>query len=588
MSLSGDTGMSEESGAYGNTLTVSEALNLIESTDCVLPSIQRPFVWKYNQIEEFFDSLMRGYPIGTFMFWNLKKESFNKGLIKLYRFINNADEASLTDNEEFNPKFREKDIITVIDGQQRLTALNIGLKGYYKFHKKGARISGDYPKRKLYLDISGTISDEKNDSKKYNFKFLTKDESYGKGHIWFNIQDMENWDDNSLKQFVESKDYPIESYEILLRLKEMVFDQKSISYYLLKEQDPDEVLDIFIRANSGGSPLSKSDLLMSMATHLWKTDIRDEMTELIMDVSKWGVGDCKFVIDKDFVLKTCLVLHSNDVRTILANFHPNNIKKFEENWEKTKKCIKAAFQYLHKLGFNNKTIQAKAAVIAIICYIYYNDIQDQITKDTFDPSGINRKYITTWLVRAFINGIYSGAQDSTHLKMKNLILNNLNNKDKLFPYGAILNAYKDEGKSLYVSDDVLKKRIRFTYRSGKAGYILILLHQGESFTSVHEDHLHPQVLFEKKGYREVIKNKEIWKIIDDTWDTVLNLQLLDGGVNESKGDMPLTEWMSKYNVSPESIYLDKDTSTNLEDYDKFISVREKNILAKLKSIMDLE
>ncbi len=575
--------MADEKGSYGNALTIKEVMAGIASNKYVLPSIQRPFVWKHGQIEELFDSLMRGYPIGTFMFWELTVESQNTDLIKLYQFINKVEEDTNEDNTEFNAKLSNSIVNAVIDGQQRLTALNIGLSGYYKYRKKGARKTGNYPKRELYLDISGTIPVEENDPKMYNFKFLTEEESKSENHLWFKVGNIMEYTDSSLDTYLDEMGYGKKERELLRNLRRCICDYGLISYYLVKEQKADNVLDIFVRANSGGTPLAKSDLLMAMVTHLWKIDIREEMTDLIDDVSEYGVEE-KFSIDRDFVLKTCLVLHSDDVKSVLENFTSTNIAKFEDNWERTKQSIKAAFQYLHSLGFGNKTIQAKGAVISLIYYIYQNNLENEINKGTFDNKGDNRRNITTWLVRVFINGIYGGSPDTTHAKMRKVIRDN---PGKMFPYQAMIDAYKEEGNSLYVSKDVLKSRLYSKFGTEKAGYMLILMHQGNSMISVHEDHLHPKESFKKKRYKSIIPEKD-WKLVEDTWNTVLNLQLLESTLNESKGNTPLSEWATKNNIEPESLYLDKDTSLDLKDYRKFIESREKNILAKLKKIMGLD
>ena len=34
-----------------------------------LPNIQRFFIWKENQIEKLYDSILREYPIGTLLIW---------------------------------------------------------------------------------------------------------------------------------------------------------------------------------------------------------------------------------------------------------------------------------------------------------------------------------------------------------------------------------------------------------------------------------------------------------------------------------------------------------------------------------------
>ena len=52
--------------------TIGDALGRIQNKSYVLPAIQREFVWKPEQIERLFDSLMQGYPFGTFLFWKVE------------------------------------------------------------------------------------------------------------------------------------------------------------------------------------------------------------------------------------------------------------------------------------------------------------------------------------------------------------------------------------------------------------------------------------------------------------------------------------------------------------------------------------
>ena len=61
--------------SYQTPVTIREALESIQLQDYVLPAIQREFVWSAPQIISLFDSLMRGYPIGSFLFWRLEPEA---------------------------------------------------------------------------------------------------------------------------------------------------------------------------------------------------------------------------------------------------------------------------------------------------------------------------------------------------------------------------------------------------------------------------------------------------------------------------------------------------------------------------------
>jgi uncharacterized protein with ParB-like and HNH nuclease domain len=59
--------------AFQTPLTISEVVNDIHSKKYLLPSIQREFVWSPEQIKMLFDSLMRKYPINSFLFWESSK-----------------------------------------------------------------------------------------------------------------------------------------------------------------------------------------------------------------------------------------------------------------------------------------------------------------------------------------------------------------------------------------------------------------------------------------------------------------------------------------------------------------------------------
>lgn len=67
------------------TYTIKNIIEMINENKIYLPAIQRKFVWKSNQIEKLFDSIMRGYPIGTFLFWDLEENNVNK--YTFYKFI---------------------------------------------------------------------------------------------------------------------------------------------------------------------------------------------------------------------------------------------------------------------------------------------------------------------------------------------------------------------------------------------------------------------------------------------------------------------------------------------------------------------
>lgn len=52
---------------FKTPISISDAIEYIEQRKFLLPAIQRKFVWSSEQIEVLFDSIMRDYPINSFM-----------------------------------------------------------------------------------------------------------------------------------------------------------------------------------------------------------------------------------------------------------------------------------------------------------------------------------------------------------------------------------------------------------------------------------------------------------------------------------------------------------------------------------------
>src|SRR3954449_7067154 len=97
--------------------TVRQVVQNVLDGKYLLPSIQREFVWTTDQIEMLFDSVLRGYPISSFLFWQVPQSQVTQW--QLYKFLTEYHEAKTRHNEP--AKFAEKrEITAVLDGQQRL------------------------------------------------------------------------------------------------------------------------------------------------------------------------------------------------------------------------------------------------------------------------------------------------------------------------------------------------------------------------------------------------------------------------------------------------------------------------------------
>ena len=176
---------------FQSPITVYDAMRHIEEKSYLLPAFQREFVWSSDQIERLFDSLMRDYPIGSMLFWKVDMQTVTN--FNFYLFLDKFIQNYRTMNDR--QMTISKDFMAILDGQQRLTALHIGLYGSYAYHeyyKPWEYSPVSFPERLLYLCISKTGSDEEND-KKYCFSFEKAAVTKGKdlyefdGGLWFRV-----------------------------------------------------------------------------------------------------------------------------------------------------------------------------------------------------------------------------------------------------------------------------------------------------------------------------------------------------------------------------------------------------------------
>ena len=284
--------------AFQTPLTINEVISNIHTKKYVLPSIQREFVWSTSQITKLFDSLMKDYPINSFLFWEVDKENINKFMF--YEFLRDYHQRKNKHNEKANLNGSEN-VIAILDGQQRLTSLYIGLKGSYAYKLPHKKFSNEqaYPIRKLYLNLLSRSEDIEYD---YEFAFLTDEESKknDENHYWFRVGDILD-----LKDTTKVMDYLIKNImfsgvekekaefanNALSKLYSVIHVNPTISYYLEKSEELDKVLNIFIRINSGGTTLSYSDLLLSFATAQWeKRDAREEINRFVDEINEIGNG----------------------------------------------------------------------------------------------------------------------------------------------------------------------------------------------------------------------------------------------------------------------------------------------------------
>jgi uncharacterized protein with ParB-like and HNH nuclease domain len=583
--------------AYEAPITIKKAIDNIKKQHYVLPSIQREFVWNTEQIERLFDSLMRDYPISTFLFWRVEKHKIKD--FQFYEFLKNYHERKAIHNNKVDLS-QEEDVIAVLDGQQRMTSMYIALTGthakklpYYSWENDKA-----FPKKKLYLNLLRKASDIELE---YDFRFLPDDEVINNNKdFWFPAHEvMELTDMSKVSKFLSKnelmdsskytevqRDFAIDA---LNQFFNVVHQKGSISYFLEEGEELDKVLQIFIRINSGGTKLSYSDLLLSIATAQWKDkDAREVIHEFVDDINKIGDG---FDFNKDFVLKACLVLADfSDVKFKVDNFTKENMAIIEKNWEEVATSLKSAIELVAKYGYNRDSLTATNAIIPIAYFIYKNKLDEKILHSQSQEE--NRKAVVEWLARVLLKGTFGGTPDAIYPVMRNLI----NEHFGKFPVAEIIEYYRGKRKSIAFSEDDINNILEFQYGSKRTFSALSLLYSSLNFSfKYHQDHIHPKSFFNKRKLQTLgIEEAEQSDYIS-RFNKLANLQLLLSTTNIEKKDKPFKEWLlvNQPDESSKSSYLslnhiNKDISLDFKDFIEFYENRRAFIKAKFMSILNVK
>ena len=360
-------------------ITVSDVISRIRSHRLLLPAIQREFVWGPEKVEWLFDSLLQGYPIGSFLFWEVR-DAKTKTDYRYYEFLQFYRERYRTHNPEF-PTCGHSDFDAVLDGQQRLTSLFIGLTGTYAY--KRARVWWEdteraIPTRRLYLNVLENAPEEDTEpGRVYEFSFLTEDEYDANPKKWFFVsQILDKADAYEFNKMLQADRYNENEFSAraLARLHSVTHIERIVNYYRVENSNMERALNVFVRVNSGGEQLNLSDMLMSTAIAHWKTDARKAILGLVDEIRSKG-----FFIDKDFVMKACLYLYSSDIRYNVANFTASRVRPFEENWSSIQATVVAVFDLIRDFGYNDKSLTSKNAVLPIIYWVHHKHLAAGLT-----------------------------------------------------------------------------------------------------------------------------------------------------------------------------------------------------------------
>ena len=577
--------------AFQTPITIGKALERIFHHDYVLPAIQREFVWQTEQIARLFDSLLQGYPIGSFLFWKVDKQHCHDYVF--YDFMRDYHQRTSKHLKRLDLG-AGRDITAILDGQQRLTALNIGLRGSHaeKLPHKWYDNPSAYPKRHLYLNLAGRAP-ENELGMVYDLRFLTTEQAPKAEAHWFPVSQILKIDGSKdIFKYVQGAGLLTDdfAFDSLSRLHDVLRKDTIVNFFEEESQDLDKVLNIFIRVNSGGTTLSYSDLLLSIATAQWKdVEAREVIHGLVGELNETGYG---FNFSKDLVLKAGLVLvDTPSIAFRVTNFNAANMDKLEMSWSSISHALRLAVRLISNFGFSERTLTAYSVVIPIAYYLHQRGATESYLTSGLEMD--DRERVRSWAVRSLLKpGVWGSGLDQLLFSLRNTVRDH---GKTAFPSAELESTMSRLGKSLRFEDDEVEDYLSLSYNDKRVFPLLSLLYPGMNFKNeFHIDHVFPKSLLSKRhltsaGFPEADIDSHIVRA-----NQLPNLQLLEGPVNVAKQDKLPVKWMSGHlpELQARQAYQTRhelwDLPETIDGFMEFYSARQAKIGERLRAVLGVQ
>ncbi len=363
-------------------MSISTLLNQMDRGDVVLPAIQRDFVWPEDKIFMLLDSIMRGYPLGIVLMWETYDDLRYREFVKDVREIN---------RQTFKDNVSKRRLNVVLDGQQRLQSLYLALYGsnegkYLSFDVLSGRESNDLREMVYYFRFSTPDEDVQHNEETFKtFSERKTDDNNGDQMEWYmRFQDLFRMSVSEKKKLSRdlttklqlTDDDSLRLDMNLARIDEVMSKEESILKTSVIDENkplgsPDrkseaDVLEVFVRINRQGTPLSRSDLIFSMLKLDWK-ESAETLPEFVDSINEGNA----FQFDADFVIR-CLFTVSGLGSKLNIDLLRNkvNIEKFKKNFAQCCNAIRSLVDVVQRDCWCSSS-KAFAGNNTFVPFVYY-------------------------------------------------------------------------------------------------------------------------------------------------------------------------------------------------------------------------
>ncbi len=348
------------------TRNFSTLISDIEKGQIKIPQFQRDFVWTVQKSAGLIDSILKGYPIGTFIFWRTKER---------LRSIRNIGNQKLPEPE------KGEAIDYVLDGQQRLTSLFACLKGICLNRENGKTLD-DFSK--IFINLES----EENEQIVAAEKKETEDEK-----TYITVLDLLTGD------FTVLASYP-QKYHEKLKLYKSRIESYQYPIIQIKDVEIDVATEIFTRINVGGKPLSLFEIMVAKTFDFERNfDLSEKYQQLIDNLKPY---DYETISDATVLQTVSMIIASECKRQIILKLDKS---EFISIWDETIDAIERTVEYFRSFyRIPVSQLLPYNALIVPFAYFFF--------KNKDKPTGNKQKYLQDFFWRCSLSGRYSSAVES--------------------------------------------------------------------------------------------------------------------------------------------------------------------------------
>ena len=349
----------------------SDLINEIKKGVIKIPKFQRDFVWPIDKSAKLLDSILKGYPIGTFILWQTDER------INGIKNVGNFDIPDTPDGVK---------VQYVLDGQQRITSLFAAYLGE-KIQKMDEKKTTDYGDITVNLDVDINDNDE---------QVITEEPT---GQKYISLSEVLNFNYIKSKelsaQFTDEELDKINDYSTAFKTYEF-------STIVLRKEDIDSAIEVFTRINTGGQTLTLFQI-MSAKTYdeQKKFDMQvkwDEFIKELKEIKYEGVSD-------SLVLNLLALLLSRTKECKRTTILALDKQSIIDHWESAISAIKYSIDYFRTTyRIPVSQLLPYDSLLVPFAYFFYRN-KDKRNAD-------QRKYLEEFFWRMSLSFRYSSSTES--------------------------------------------------------------------------------------------------------------------------------------------------------------------------------